>query len=262
MLRSLVLILLIVNALFFGWSRGWLNTVVGVRPDRQHEPQRLNQQLHPEQLLILPPGKTRPVAASEPSSAASAAEDSASSASGVEAAAPAGSASGNNASTAAATASAPPQPTVCLEAGPFDDAGMTAVNTALSGILPRYKWRTNTVDIKGLWMVYMGPFPDSDTYDRKKAEIRKFKGVSFEEVRTPSNLNPGFSLGRYTRQSDAEAALDNLKERGMRSARLITVRQGGEMNFVRVSEATSDLKERLEKAKLPDKKSFGKCAQR
>ncbi len=32
MLRSLVLILLLLNLAFFSWTQGWLTTVVGVHP--------------------------------------------------------------------------------------------------------------------------------------------------------------------------------------------------------------------------------------
>ena len=49
MLRSLVLILLLLNLAFFSWTQGWLTTVVGVHPSQQHEPQRLNLQRHPDQ---------------------------------------------------------------------------------------------------------------------------------------------------------------------------------------------------------------------
>ncbi|MEY4766425.1 MAG: hypothetical protein RI907_3098, partial [Pseudomonadota bacterium] len=57
MLRSLVLILILVNAAFWAWTQGWLDAVVGtaVRPDSQHEPQRLAKQLHADQVAIVAP---------------------------------------------------------------------------------------------------------------------------------------------------------------------------------------------------------------
>lgn len=66
MLRLLVLVLLVANLAYFAWSRGHLAGIVPVAAD-QREPQRLQQQVRPDAIRILPPG-TRPAA--EPSTAA------------------------------------------------------------------------------------------------------------------------------------------------------------------------------------------------
>jgi hypothetical protein len=55
MLRTLVLILLLLNALVFGWSQGWLDGVLGLRADGEHEPERLQLQAHGERLTLLSP---------------------------------------------------------------------------------------------------------------------------------------------------------------------------------------------------------------
>ena len=52
-MRALVLIFALANALFFAWSRGWLDDVTGVPADGEHEPQRIAQQLHPERVQLL-----------------------------------------------------------------------------------------------------------------------------------------------------------------------------------------------------------------
>jgi hypothetical protein len=52
-MRALVLILLLANALFFGWSRGWLDSITGLSADGDREPQRIAQQLHPERVQLL-----------------------------------------------------------------------------------------------------------------------------------------------------------------------------------------------------------------
>lgn len=51
MLRSLVLILLAANALFFAWTRGWLDSIAPSQSGR--EPQRLEAQQHPERIQLL-----------------------------------------------------------------------------------------------------------------------------------------------------------------------------------------------------------------
>lgn len=52
-MRVLVLVLLVANALFFGWSRGWLDAVTGLPVDAGREPQRLAAQQHPERIQPL-----------------------------------------------------------------------------------------------------------------------------------------------------------------------------------------------------------------
>ena len=55
MLRTLVALLLLINALFFAWTRGWLDPVLGVGPDAGREPQRLQQEQQPQRLALLSP---------------------------------------------------------------------------------------------------------------------------------------------------------------------------------------------------------------
>ena len=55
MLRALIVLLLVLNALFFGWSRGWLDSVTGVKASGDREPERVARQLHPERIQLLGP---------------------------------------------------------------------------------------------------------------------------------------------------------------------------------------------------------------
>ncbi|KQY86218.1 MULTISPECIES: hypothetical protein [Roseateles] len=52
-MRVVVLVLLAVNAVFFIWSRGWLDMVTGVPADGGREPQRVAAQQHPERIQPL-----------------------------------------------------------------------------------------------------------------------------------------------------------------------------------------------------------------
>jgi hypothetical protein len=52
-MRVVVLVLLAMNALFFIWSRGWLDTVTGLPAEAGREPQRLAAQQHPERIQPL-----------------------------------------------------------------------------------------------------------------------------------------------------------------------------------------------------------------
>lgn len=55
MLRVLIGLLLLANLLFLGWSQGWFDAV-GLRPDGEREPERLQRQVRPEVIRVLPPG--------------------------------------------------------------------------------------------------------------------------------------------------------------------------------------------------------------
>jgi hypothetical protein len=54
MLRGVVIALLLANALFFGWARGWFAPALPAPHSGEREPERLAAQLHPERVLVLP----------------------------------------------------------------------------------------------------------------------------------------------------------------------------------------------------------------
>ncbi len=263
MLRSLVLILLIVNAAFFAWSQGWLNQIVGVQPDAQHEPQRLNKQIHADKIVVLAAGSTAndkgrhasPAAAPDAASAAASATTAASAAS---AAMEAASAAASATSPAVAT-TASNKDMKCVEAGPFGAAEYASVEANVRAKLPPGSWNSRTVAIQGLWLVYMGPYADPDMLERKQAELRRIKGLNFEEVRTPANLAQGISLGRYTRLEDAEVGLNAMRNRGIRTARIVNLRPSMEVQVLRVPQANVNMQVALAGMKLPQGKGFSPC---
>lgn len=244
MLRSLVLALLIVNLGFFAWTHGWLRAWVGLPPEGQREPQRLSAQLNAEQIEVLQPGDTvqnhalrrRLMPAAQASASASAAPP-ASAGSESNGAAPAG---------------------ICVEAGPFSQEDAGAVDKVLRPMLPDGSWTRQSIAISGQWMVYMGPYPDEDLYDRKVIELKRIKGLSFDEVRS-GPYNKGLSLGRFTSEADAEARLSGLRQRGVRTARVVTIRPAGQVHYLRVAQATVSMQVTLSGLKLPQGKSFTAC---
>lgn len=248
MLRTLVLLLALANAVFFAWSQGWLGTALGSAQDGQHEPQRLAQQVHPEQLILLPATRTSRKPAPDP--AASATSDAASTPAAVPSAA-----ASEVAATPAATAN---ERTVCLEAGPFTEADYPKVEGLLKPALTSAKWTSDTIAVQGLWIVYMGPF-ESDALARKKAELGKVKGIDFNEVKSPPVLAGGLSLGRYNKEDDARNGLSDVRQKGVKSAKVVLVRSPAELQVVRVPKADSQARAALKELKLPQGKKFEPC---
>lgn len=252
MLRSLVLILLIVNAAFFAWSQGWLNKMVGVQPDSQHEPQRLSQQIHADKIVVHAPsghggsGKKPPDATASASGASAAAAG---------ASLPAASA----ASSAAPVAAAAGKDSKCVEAGPFTATEYAGVEASVKNVLPAGSWNSHAVAIQGLWLVYMGPYHDADMLERKQIELRRIKGLNFEEVSTPASLAQGISLGRFTRIEDAEAGLAAMRNRGIRTARIVNLRPAAEVQVLKVPQASVGMQVALAGLKLPQGKGFSNC---
>ncbi len=73
MLKMLILLLLLANAAYFAWTQGVL-TQLGLAPAHQSEPERLQQQVHPELLLVTPAtsAPTTPMLSAAPAPAGSA----------------------------------------------------------------------------------------------------------------------------------------------------------------------------------------------
>jgi hypothetical protein len=55
MLRSLAILLLLVNALIYGWAQGWLAGVIGSVPDGDREPRRMAAQINAEAVKVINP---------------------------------------------------------------------------------------------------------------------------------------------------------------------------------------------------------------
>lgn len=135
MLRFLVLLLVLLNAGYFAWSHAMLRAY-GWAPAEQSEPQRLQQQIRPEAILVLPTEEAR---------------------------------------RAEQVALTPPKPPECLQAGLFDEAQTEAVRKVLETALPAGAWSLETTVEPARWIVYMGKFPNAAALDKKRVELDKMK---------------------------------------------------------------------------------------
>ena len=131
-MRLLVLLLLLANGLYFGWTLGLLREL-GLGPAVQTEPQRLEQQLKPQALRILTAEEARRVEA---------------------------------------LAAYKPPPPECLEAGLFDARQGAVLRQTLEERLPVGSWTLQAAVRPGRWIVYMGKFASTEALGKKKAEIK------------------------------------------------------------------------------------------
>lgn len=225
-----MLALLLANAGYFAWTQGWLDDVIGVRADSQREPDRLARQVRPETVQILSAGT------------------------GSTGVAPVTVAAAPAATAASAVAG------TCLEAGPFSAAEVDAAASAVQAALPAGSWADVKTDKPGVWLLYMGRYPDPELLAKKKEEIGRMK-LPFEEVRSPPSLATGLSLGRFDDRAVADKALAQVALRGVKSARVVELTPVTSTHVLRVDAADAALVKQLAELKTGALgKGFGPCA--
>ena len=218
MLRLIVLLLILANGIYFVWSQGFLRAW-DFAPAQQTEPQRLAQQLRPENLRILKAGEARGaeanVTASPPRPAPALAE------------------------AAVATLS-----TECYQAGLFDDTQTSALRRTLESTLPSGSWQLESAMEPARWIVYMGKYPDAEALAKKRQELAALN-LKFEPI-TSASLEPGLSLGGFDTQAGANTALANLTKRGVRTAQVVRERSEVRGSLLRLGAVDAALKLKFE----------------
>ena len=244
MLRLLVLLLLLANGAFFAWSKGLL-APYGLAPASQSEPQRLAQQIRPEAIRIL----STLGAASTSTTAAPA--DSTSSPLGTSTttttATTATTPTSAGVSATLASASASASPTECLQVGLFNEEQTAVLRERLQSVLPAGSWVLESAVDPARWMVYMGKYSSADALAKKRAELRQLR-VPFEALNNPA-LEPGLSLGTFTSQPDANAELERIAKRGVRTAKVIQQQLEARGQKLRLPAVSASLRPQLDELK-------------
>lgn len=219
MLRTVVLLLVLANALFFAWTQGWLEGVTGSKPHAEREPERLARQVNADRVIVLSPAAASAAVAPRPPEPPASA----------------------------------PQRGACLEAGPFAtgaSVSAVAVLQALQPPLPPGSWQDVKVERPGSWMVYMGRYPNREALAKKQEELRRTR-VPFQEVTEPGDYTMGLSLGRFDDRAAAERALEQIGQRGVRSARVVELAAPATLHLLRAENADAALAERLSALRSP-----------
>lgn len=217
MLRALVVLLLLANLGWWAWHWPPLAEALGITLEPEREPERLARQFKPELIRL------QPLAASAPTG-------------------PAASASAVTGPAQAASAAA--LPAVCLERGPLNDAAHTAARRELlqAGVNTD-QWVELRREKPGSFGLYMGRFTDADQTRRKGDELQRL-GVAHETL-SGGPLAPGLMLGRFASNELAQARLQQLQGRGVRTARVITLVAPEAQHTLRMEQAPDALAQRL-----------------
>lgn len=229
MLRLLVAALLAANLLFWAWHHTPLPQALGASSaEAGREPERLQRQIHPEAIQLLAPTAAgvhpigaAPLGASAPAPAAA---DTAASALGP----------------------VPPlAPALCLEAGPLNDRALDAAARELARAgVPAGGWVDMRRELPGRWIVYMGRYTEREALQRKAEELQRL-GLIATELKAPAELAPGLALGEFGAQADAQARLDRLQSRGVRTARVVQLPSPGAEHRLRVDRVAVGVAEKL-----------------
>lgn len=255
MLRLLVLVLVLVNVGFFAWSQNMLVNY-GFAPTPQSEPQRLQRQLQPEgiELLVGVPADVPALPAAQVASGP---------------AAPA-------ASAPDPVAAAPVDAKLCLQSGFYTEAQAAALRLRLqqaavpapaSGSVPlpesvpESAWLFEPASEPARWIVYMGKYASQDELDKKRAQLRGL-GISNFESLLNGALTPGFSLGHYPTQAEADRALSQATARGVRTARVLQERAEQRGQRLKLPAVDTAMRQAIEALKQPlDRRGLLPCAQ-
>ena len=222
MLKALLLLLLLANALLLATNLGVLPPLAALGA-AQREPERLQRQVQPELLQLLP------------AEAASAAL------------------------REAATSAAESRASVCLEAGPFAGADAeTAERLLREAGIAGTAWQAIRAEGNGAYLIYMGRYTDRELLQKKLEQVKRLR-LEVEELREPSELRPGLSLGRFASQAAADAALARMAQHGLRSAKVVTLDKPHSQTLLRLPAADSALRARLAGLVLPKGGRFVPC---
>jgi hypothetical protein len=201
MLRGLVIALLIANLVFWAWKQPSIAQALGLPQPQDREPERLLRQIRPDaiRLVPLPPAEaaSSAAAASAPASAVAA---------------------------SATPENAPFDGQACLEAGPLSPAQIPPATKALqqAGVAPG-GWAEIRRDIPGRWVIAMGRFETREQLQRKLSELQR---LQLKTTEATGDLAPGLILGEFSSSQAAQERLGQLKDRGVRTARVVSLAEG------------------------------------
>jgi hypothetical protein len=192
--KTLVFLLVLGNLLFYAFSAGYFG-----RPDNP-DAVRLDKQVLPERMRIVSRGDAPagPVKAPEPVVVEAKAEEAAK----VE------------------VVAKPEEKPVCLLWEHLPVAEADQLGTVLAGRFAEFKLTRQLVAAEGSgWWVFVPPLPSKAAAEKKAGELRQF-GITDYFIVPDGFSRYAISLGVFSSEKGGQDRLAELKDKGIRSARL------------------------------------------
>lgn len=180
-MRLFVFLLILANLLFFAWTHDYLGM------SRDSDAYRVNQQLRAEQINVVsndqpPPEVSRAEKAAKPVERAPA--------------------------------------DVCVALDEMPVAAVESLETMLAEKLPAFRTARTMVPGSSSYWVNISPMKNKREAENKAAELKKLGVKEFFIVQENGPNNLAISLGLFSTREAAESALDVLRDKGVRSARI------------------------------------------
>jgi len=218
MLRLAALLLVLANLGYAAWAEGWLTPYLqGLPlPDPTREPERLNQQVEPQRIVLL----TEKGEAVRPMPTPS--EDSSATTGTLEPNQP--QPETVPASTAHSTPANPESELAkrCFRVAALNEQQTSVLRIALLATQPDGGWDLRSTTLPPRWIVYSGKLTTPAVMSAKKAEL-KLLGIDFREVQTPV-FQPGLAMGTYSTEGAAQQVLREVTRAGVRGAKVVQER--------------------------------------
>ncbi len=138
-------------------------------------------------------------------------------------------------------------PAECLQVGIFNEEQTAVLRERLQSVLPAGSWVLESAVEPARWMVYMGKYSSAEALAKKRGELRQMR-VSFEALNNPA-LEPGLSLGTFTSQPDANAELERIAKRGVRTAKVVQAQLEVRGQKLRLPAVNASLRPKLDELK-------------
>jgi hypothetical protein len=204
MLKFVLGALLLANLALFAAQRG--------QPSG-HEPARMNNQLYPERIRLLPASAASvapPVPAPAPAPTP----------------APAPAASATEPAAAPAVAVAPPMQLACIELLSFTPGEAARFENRIDALGLASQLSRRELPTPSSYMVMLPPQGSREAADQKTTELRGMGITDSFIIQDNSARRHGIALGTFRSQEAAQAHLDTMTRRGARTARIAEVGTG------------------------------------
>ena len=263
MIRFAIVLLLLANAGYYAFSQGMLRSL-GWAPHNPSEPERLQQQVKPEELRILSPQELEQ--AQKQTQAQSAAAEVQHAPEPAPVNAPVASADADKPvekpaeKAAEKVAEKPvekPEKKECLVAGSFDSKQVESLRLQLAK-LPEGSWKLDSTTASGRWMVYVGKFSSQEALDARRNELRAME-ISTDRARIAS-LEPGISLGRFSSEEAAERHQATMAKKGVTGAKVVVERPEAISYTLRLPKLDAATKKRVQSWHIMDGKDLQACS--